>query len=67
MLFSEYGMVLVYIGGFGISDLFVKIFKLNNLHQLIYYLFLLLLGTIIYMIYIDKNNLSDDYISYKYE
>lgn len=43
-MLSEYFFVLIYIGGFGLSDLLVKKYKFNYKTQLFYYISIFLLG-----------------------
>ena len=50
-MLAEYGMVLIYIGCFGISDLFVSNFKLTYFYKILYYVFLFLLGSLVYYLY----------------
>ena len=47
-MLSDYGMVLIYVGSFGLSDLLVKLCKFSNIDKFIYYFLLFLLGSVIY-------------------
>jgi hypothetical protein len=47
-MLSEYGMILMYIGAFGISDIIVEWVNLNTQLSFIYYFLLLAGGSYIY-------------------
>ena len=66
-MLSDYGMVLIYVGSFGLSDLLVKICKFSNIDKFIYYILLFMLGSVIFFCLKNKidilNNFSDIIIS----
>ena len=41
---SDYFFVLIYIGGFGLSDLLIKKYKLSIENQLYYFIIILVVG-----------------------
>ena len=47
---SHFEQVLLYIAGFGLSDLYVKRSKMSDKHQIIYYVLILILafGMVLY-------------------
>lgn len=49
-MLSEYFLVLIYIGGFGLSDLLVKKYKFNYKTQLFYYISIFLIGNFLFFI-----------------
>lgn len=66
-MLSDYGMVLIYVGSFGISDLLVRVCKFNNMDKFIYYILLFILGSVIYFCLKYKidflNNISNVTVS----
>ena len=49
-MLSEYFLVLIYIGSFGLSDLIIKKYKFNYKTQLFYYISIFLLGNLLYFL-----------------
>jgi len=44
---QEFGYLLLYIAGFGLSDYIINYYKLKNINYLLYYLFILILAIIL--------------------
>lgn len=59
-MYSEYGMVLLYIGGFGLSDLLLKWFHFTDRSSFIYYIILMILGTFIYYYTHDRLEMKEN-------
>ncbi len=47
---SEYFLVLIYIGSFGLSDLIVKKYNFSYKTQIFYYISIFLLGNFLYFL-----------------
>ena len=50
MINYDFGLILIYIAGFGYSDLIVEHFKLEGKFLIIYYTVILLIGLLIYFL-----------------
>ena len=59
-MYSEFGMVLIYIGGFGISDLLLKWLKFSDTISLLYFFLVTIFGYIIYYFAIDRSEMKNN-------
>lgn len=59
-MYSEFGMVLIYIGGFGISDLLLKWFKFSDTISFLYFIAISVIGYIIYYFASDRSEMKNN-------